>query len=38
MNKIIVDYFVEDSDSSLNVLIDKMNNLEEFSGIEEFSG
>lgn len=32
MNKIIVDYFVEDSDSSLNVLIDKLNNLEEFSG------
>lgn len=38
MNKIIVDYFIEDSDSSLNVLIDKMNNLEEFSRIEEFSG
>lgn len=38
MNKIIVDYFVEDSDSSLNVLIDKLNNLEEFSRIEEFSG
>lgn len=32
MNKIILDYFVEDSDSNLNVLIDKMNNLEEFSG------
>lgn len=38
MNKIIVDHSVEDSDSSLNVLTDKMNNSEESSGTEESSG
>lgn len=32
MNKIIVDHSVEDSDSSLNVLTDKLNNSEESSG------
>lgn len=37
MNKIIVDHSVKDSDSSLNVLTDKMNNSEESSGTEESS-
>lgn len=32
MNKIIVDHSIEDSDSNLNVLTDKMNNSEESSG------
>lgn len=38
MNKIIVDHSVEDSDSSLNVLTDKLNNSEESSRTEESSG